>query len=188
MPLKLIMPPSAEPVTLEEAKAHLIVEDSDDDAMIKSQIIAARRHAEHITGRALMPQVWELGLDGFGGEISLQKAPLLAIQSVQYVDASGAFQTLADADYQLDDFQEPGRLVPAYGMCWPSTRRQPNAVRIRFRCGYANAAAVPEEVKSWILLRVGMLYENRESVAAGAQLSELPHVDRLLDAAKLWGV
>lgn len=187
MSLKLITAPTDEPITKDEAKAHLRVDVSDDDALIEALIVVARQGAEHLTGRAMMPQTWELSLDRFEGEISLQKAPLIEIISVKYVDQAGALQTMAEADYQLDDHREPARMVPVYGSCWPPTRCQPNAVLIRFQAGYADAAAVPQEIKQWMLLRIGMLYENRESVAAGVTFSEVPYVDRLLDAYRVWG-
>jgi uncharacterized phiE125 gp8 family phage protein len=187
MSLKLITAPTAEPLTPAEAKTHLRVTGSDDDAYITALIVAARQAAEHITGRALMPQTWELALDEFEDQIMLPKPPLTSITSVKYVDADGVLQTMDPAGYQLDDHAVPARLVPAYGTSWPSTRTQPNAVLVRFACGYANAAAVPQEIKSWMLLRIGMLYENREAMIVGVSIAELPHGERLLDAYCVWG-
>ena len=48
--------------------------------------------------------------------------------------------------------------------------------------------AVPEDVLSWMRLRIGGLYENREDAVAtqGQQMMTLPYVDRLLDGAKLY--
>jgi uncharacterized phiE125 gp8 family phage protein len=186
MASKLITAPATEPVTVAEAKAHLRVDSADDDALITALIVAARQGAEHITGRALMPQTWELALDGFKDVIGLQKAPLTSITSIKYLDTAGALQTMSASDYLLDSHSEPARVMPAYGTSWPSTRDQANAVLIRFIAGYADAATVPQEIKQWMLLRIGMLYENRESVATGVTLTELPFVDRLLDAYKVW--
>lgn len=50
MPLQLLTPPTAEPVSLVEAKLHLRVDFNDDDALITSLITAARQAAETITG------------------------------------------------------------------------------------------------------------------------------------------
>jgi hypothetical protein len=38
-----------------------------------------------------------------------------------------------------------------------------------------------------MLLRIGSMYEQRESVIAGAPIAEVPFVDRLLDRWKVWG-
>ncbi|HEY1182231.1 MAG TPA: head-tail connector protein [Rhodocyclaceae bacterium] len=189
MSLKLITAPTEEPISLAEARLHLRISDdvTDDDTLISALIAAARQGAEHITQRALMAQTWELALDEFEDEILLPKAPLASITSVTYVDEDGVSQSLTADDYQLDSHSEPARLLPAYGTCWPATRAQANAVLVRYAAGYASAAAVPQEIKSWMLLRVGLLYENRESVVAGVSIAELPHVDRLLDAYKVWG-
>jgi hypothetical protein len=59
-------------------------------------------------------------------------------------------------------------------------------VVIRYTVGYGDADAVPQQIKNWMLLRIGMLYENRESVSAGQPLQEMPQADRLLDPYRLW--
>lgn len=188
MALKLITGPTSEPLTTAEAKAHLRVDVTDDDTLIGTLIVAARQAVEQETARALMPQTWELGLDCFEGEIRIPRAPLTAISSIKYVDSNGILQTMSSSDYLLDDYSIPPRLTPVYGTSWPGTREQTAAVLIRFTAGYTNAAAVPQEIKQWMLLRIGMLYENRESVAAGVQFSAMPFVDRLLDAYRVWGM
>lgn len=192
MSLKLITAPEEEPLTLVEAKAHLRVVSSADDLLIGALIAAAREAAEEKTRRALMLQTWELALPAFPGcadlyAIRLPKAPLSAITSVKYVDADGTLTTMAAEDYQLDNHAVPAQLVPAYGTVWPDTREQPNAVLVRYVAGYAESSDVPAQIKAWMLLRIGMLYENRESVV-GIVLNEMPFVDRMLDPYKVWGI
>lgn len=48
--------------------------------------------------------------------------------------------------------------------------------------------SVPEDVQSWMRLRIGGLYENREDavIAQGQSMIALPYIDRLLDGAKLY--
>lgn len=188
MSLKLITAPASEPITLAEAKLHLRVDGTDEDALITALIVAARQSAEHITGRSLMPQTWELALDEFDSAIYLPKPPLVSVTSVKYLDEDGVLQTLDPSAYLLDDYSEPAKLMPAYDTCWPSTRCQANAVTIRYQAGYADAESVPQEIKSWMLLKIGMLYANRESVAVGVSVAEVPQVDRLLDSCRVWGM
>lgn len=188
MPLKLITAPTAEPITLAEARLHLRVTGTEEDAKITSLIMGAREAAEHITGRALMAQTWELALNGFVDAISLPRPPLASITSVKYLNTAGVLTTLDASAYLLDDYSEPARLLPAYGTSWPATRNQENALLIRYVAGYASAATVPQGIKDWMLLRIGLLYEDRESVVIGVSISELPHVDRLLDPVKVWGI
>ena len=188
MAIKVITAPTAEPISIEEAKSHLRVVGTDDDAYITALIVGARCRAEHLTGRALMPQTLELALDGFGDVIDLPRPPLVSVTSVKYLDESGVLQTMVEVDYLLDSHSEPARLKPAYGATWPATRRQMNAVLIRYQAVYENAEAVPQEVKDWMLIRIATAYEVRESVIVGASVAEVPYVDRLLDAARIWSI
>lgn len=189
MAIKLITGPSSEPITLDEAKLHLRVDVDDDDALIQGLIVAARQSAEQITGRALMTQTWELALDRFDNEIWLQLPPLQSVSSITYRDPDGVVQTLADTEYLVNDYKEPACIVPAYGKCWPATRDQENAVQVRFVAGYANAGAVPQAIKQWMLLQIGSMYENRESEIAGTLTTQqFGFVDRLLDAYRVWSL
>lgn len=187
MGLKLITGPTSEPVTTDEAKVHLRVVGTDDDAYIAALIAAARQAAEQATGRALMAQTWEASFDRFEYAMTLPRPPIVSVESVKYLDAAGALQTLDPSQYELNDYKEPARIIRPYVVIWPATQQHENAVVIRYVAGYANAAAVPQEIKSWMLLRIGMLYANRESVVDGMRTAELPFIDRLLDSAKVYG-
>lgn len=188
MPIKLITAPTAEPITLDEAKLHCRVDHADEDALISSLIATAREAVEHITGRALMPQTLELALDDFDDVIQLPRPPFASVTSVKYLDGNGVLQTLDTASYVVDSHSEPARLMPAYGTSWPSVRDQANAVLIRYQAGYADAASVPSQIKSWMLLHIANLYANRESVVAGISVAPLPGADRLLDRQIVWGM
>lgn len=185
MALKLITAPSAEPVTLAEAKTHLRVFDNDDDALIGALIQAAREACEHEIGRALITQTWEKVLDLFPEGIALPYPPVQSIASIKYIDGDGTLRTMDAADYYLDSHAEPAWLVPAYGATWPSTRDEPNAVRVRFVSGYgADGTFVPEVLRQWILLQVGHWYATREA-ASERVLEKTPFVDRLLDRYRI---
>jgi uncharacterized phiE125 gp8 family phage protein len=262
MPAKLITPPLADPVTLADAKAHLYVSHADDDDIIKAYVAAAREDAEHRLGRALVRQTWELVLDGFEPVVILPNPPLIGVVSIKYLDTAGVEQTLDAADYYVDSAADPGEVVPASGLSWPSTLAQRNSVRIRYLAGYTAQHAitaiaktggkavvtigahdvivgqrvhftgvegmveingvcaevlavtattvtvnvntstfsdytgggtlcvdlVPEAVKAWIKLRVGALYENRESAVSGQPIQAAPRdfADALLDRHKVY--
>lgn len=193
MALKLITAAADLAVTLVEAKAHLRVDTSDDDTLIAAMITAATEAAEQamsgkVGGRAIMPQTWELTLDAFPEALELTRVPVASITSVIYADLDGVDQTLSALLYSLDNYDDfgPTYVVPAYDTEWPDTRDQINAVKVRYVAGYANAAAVPESIKSWIKLQVGAMYENREqeTVASGHSVP-LGFADRLLDRYKV---
>ncbi len=72
MPAQLITPPVAEPVTLADAKAHLRLDTALDDDYVKSLITMARQYIEEVCWRGLVTQTWELTLDSFQGEDTLE--------------------------------------------------------------------------------------------------------------------
>ncbi len=191
MALKIITGPAAEPVTLSEAKSHLRVEHSTDDTMITTLIQVARSMAEKKLGGAIINQTWELVLDSFpDAEIKLDFPPVSSIESVKYIDGNGDQQTISSANYTLDGDTMPGWVLPAYGYSWPATIDAANAVRVRFIAGYgASGDSVPEPIKQWILLTVGTMYAQRETVS-GFSLSEMPRTfyDAMLDPYRWWEV
>lgn len=189
MGYELITGPAYEPLTLEEAKKHLNVDFTDDDALIGIFLKAARQNAERYMGRALISQVWDLYLDEFpsnGSPIKLMPAPVIEIEGVFYGDDTPEGQMDA-AGYRLDRSSAPARLSLVSGGSWPSMTAYSNAVRIRFRAGYVDdqvspeAGEVPFDIKAAILLNLGTLYANRESVIVGSTVAQLPGAaERLL--------
>lgn len=193
MTLKLIEAPAVEPVSLAEAKLHLRVDIDDDDTLIEALIVAAREHAEHLTGRALITQTWRRVLPGFpcsGGAIELGMPPVGAIEQITYVDTDGALQTLADTLYALDGTTVRGSVYSVDGAAWPATSRVlPDAVKVQFVAGYGAAGTdVPSAIRQWLLLNIGAGYRNREAFAAGVSVAELPNrfTDALLDRYRAW--
>lgn len=189
MALKLITPATALPVSLDEAKAHLRVDGTDEDLLITAYLGAAVEMAEQATGRALMPQTWLLSLDAFPPALELTRVPVATVTGVAYDDTDGATQTFAPTSYTLsntDDY-DIARIICAYGKAWPASRAQVNAVRVTYVAGYADAASVPESIKSWIKLAVGSMFENRQSeVIERSSVLSLGFADRLLDRYRVW--
>lgn len=146
-------------------------------------IIGARRAAERKTHCKLITQTWDYSLDAFPGwELRVPNPPLQSVTSITYVDSDGASQTLAASSYTVDIKSQPARITPAYGLVWPVTRAQVNAVTVRFVCGFGAASAVSDETKNWMLVRIKHQYDNRGPNAAGI-VTDFPRafVDGLLD-------
>lgn len=183
MSLRLVEPATALAVTLAEAKAHLRVTESTDDTMITAMIHSAAAVAEQLTGRAIMEQVWELTLDNFDAVV-LTRPPVISVNSITYVDTAGVTQTLAASAYRVrksDDFGF-ATVEPVYGTQWPETLDDVDVVKVTFTSGYED---VPQGIKSWILLQVGAMYENRELEAMG-QTYAIGFAGSLLDGYKVW--
>lgn len=187
MALKEITPPAEEPITASEAKASpsLRVAVATDDTDIAALIKTARLMAETRTMHALVTQTWELVLDGFPtGGIVVPMPPIQSVTSIKYIDTDGDEQTLGATLYAVDGDSIPGLIVPAYGETWPTdVRDQVNAVRVRFVAGFGAASDVPEDIKSWIKIMVGTLYDNPQAVVVGQTVMSIPRnfVDALLD-------
>jgi uncharacterized phiE125 gp8 family phage protein len=188
MTLRLITPPTAEPVSLAEAKLHLRKDASDEDALITRCIAAAREECEQKIERSIMQQDWEVTLDAFPRVITLPRPPIVTVTSLKYLDSAGVQQTLAPSAYVLDAKSEPGRVVPAFGTSWPAAQCMVNAVEVRYTAGYADAGSVPSSIKDWILIRINTLYEFREQMIAGLSVAETPFIDGLLDRYRVWSI
>lgn len=179
MGLRPVSAPVAEPVTLAEAKAHLRVTHSDDDAYITRLISAARAHIEDDINRAIATQTWRLTLDQFpcSTDIRMDFGPVVSITSVAYDDADGIEQTVLAANYFLDNQNNPAWLVAAEDG-WPDTLSAVNAVRIDYVAGWDSGMTPPGLIQALLML-VGEWYDNREA-ATDKPRSKLPHaVDRL---------
>ena len=139
MSLALVVGPAAEPISLAEAKRHLRIDDTSSDTHVAALIMAARDHVETYCRRALITRTLDWRLDHFpaSGSLYLPSPPLRSVTSITYVDTAGATQTWTSTLWTSDIYSEPGRIQPAYGEVWPSTREQPNAATIRFKAGYA---------------------------------------------------
>lgn len=192
MSIKVITQPTAEVITLPEAKLHLRIDDAGvhpDDVMIAGLIIAARGYAEHYTQCSIGSQTLEVALDAFPATacaIELSRGPTTAITSVSYADEAGVTQTLTGSNYSLDDYSTPAWLVPAYGMEWPATRDQANAVKVRYVAGWT-AVTVPKQIKSAMLLHIQLHYPGNaytDQERDGIQRA----IDSLLNTVKVWSI
>lgn len=160
MPLQLVTAPTAEPLSLAQAKQHLRLTTADEDALVTGLIEAARRMAEARTRGQILAARWKYVIDSFPGPalygvpfgktlslpehaILLPKGPVLQVVSVTYTDLSGVTQTLVQGqsnDYVVSQPTEPGevtRITPPFGKIWPIPMPQIGAVQVTFDAGYA---------------------------------------------------
>lgn len=174
-----VTPPSGEPITLTEAKAHLNLDGTDRDTELAALIAAARDAVESSLGLRLVEQTVDWVLDGFCGMLVVPLGPVRSVTSIKYFDTAGVEQTLSASLYQADVRSEPARILPVFGQVWPQTDTRLAPVTVRLAIGYATGAGsdyganVPPAIKHAIKLMLGHLFANREAVAPGAR-SELP--------------
>lgn len=182
MILSLVAGPAVEPVTLAEAKEHIRLEVTDDDAYVSALIVAARQYVEKISWRAFVNQTWMLTLEGFMDPIELPRGKLVSVTSVQYLDVNNVSQIVPTTVYELDTFSVPGRILLRHDQQWPDTLARWNAVNITYVVGSGPSAAdVPEPVKHVIKLLVSQMYEHRTPEVTGTIVSQVKFaVDALL--------
>lgn len=206
----LVIPPAILPVTLAEAKAHLRVDHSDEDALIEGLIAAATDHLDGwdgVLGRALVEQTWRQDFDAFGPFLLLPLAPVISITSVGYTDAEGSPATVDSGSYALKT-DEGGRPYIAFDGVSVS-----GPVSVTYVAGYATIpevpavepgpgnppdppgspaipaqATVPAAIKAAILLLVGHWYEHREAVNPGPMATVPMAVDALIAPYRRVGV
>lgn len=182
--------PMAEPFTLAEALTHLRADGDSgaNDAYITSLIAVVRHACEDATERSMVSTPWLLRMDAFPDAIELRQPPIIAVQSVQYLDVDGVLQTLDPADYVFDNACEPGRIVPAPDVTWPDTQADAiNTVRVNYTAGYgATGASVPAPLRHWMLLALTELYETR---SASGERPQVRHnfADNLLNGYRIMG-
>lgn len=183
---RLITPPAARPVSMADARLAARADGTELDTQIQVWIDGIAEYAEQYTSRAIITQSRRVTLDSFPDAIQLDYAPIIAVQSVTYLDSDGVSQVLSPADYLLDNVSEPGYVVPAYGTTWPDTYAQINAVAVNYTCGYgADDTYTPAAFKNFILAKLAEQFDPAVRGEKGTIQSSF--IDRLLDSRKVYG-
>lgn len=176
MNLSLSSPPAVEPVTIQEVKEYLRLDDVTDpseDAYLDALITAAREYCEAFQNRAYITQTWQMSFDYWPGYIiDIPRGNLQSINSVSYKNSDGVVTTLAETkEYVVSKSGVLGRISPPYAQPWPPFIPFPlDAVVIEFTCGYGDTAdSVPQRVKQAIKLLVSHWYENRTPLSDTGQ-------------------
>lgn len=159
------------------------------DPLLSRFIKTARQRAEAELRRYLITQTIDAYFDHFPRE-GFYLPPLKSVTSITYIDTDGVKRVLDTTQYQVDSAGIPARITPAYGVVWPYTRQQLNAVVIRFVAGYGTAADVPDCIKDWILFQVNTMWETRTkfTISTGrAALTQIPnqYIDSMLDPERV---
>jgi uncharacterized phiE125 gp8 family phage protein len=177
MALVMTSGPAVEPVSVADAKIHLRVDGTAEDALIASLIITSRLHVEAALNLALITQSWSYFLDRWpqACEVALPLRPVQSIIAVRIWSAEDTSETVATSTYVLDGAAAPARLVWAASACPPVPTRRVNGIEIALQAGFGDGAdAVPAPIRHALLLLVAHWYENREPVEIGATDMEIP--------------
>ena len=154
MPLARLIEPAVPPMHVFALQDHVRQDQNVDNAVLDAFCRAARRFAENKCNRTLVATRYKLTLDAFpqsdgsgvygqafslpGSAILLERGPVLAVQSIKYLDMSGTQQTLATTEYVADLSFQIGRITPRFGKVWPAnTLPQIGAVEVVYDAGDA---------------------------------------------------
>lgn len=163
-------------VTLDELRVMLRV-DSDYPLDDLRQIrLAAVRTIEEMTGRSLLPAVFESRFSAFpaaGLPIQLLPGALISIDAFTYIDADGATQAVDSASYVVPA-TEPAEIYLKKGYSWPLTEGNEGDITIRFTAGYETAQDIPADLLQAVFFLAGHFYEQRQIVNTGSQVFEIP--------------
>jgi hypothetical protein len=179
--IKVHTGPAQEPLSLQEVKEYLRVEDSTDERNVRPLIEAARSIAEEHLNRTLMSTTYQLFLDSFDeledplwegvrqgpylnfykNYIELPKSPVISVTHVKTYDDSDNETTMASSRYYVDNVREPARIVLRTGETFPTALRVANAIEVQFVAGYTSAYSIPEPIRIGMLQLIAHMYEHR---------------------------
>lgn len=145
--------PSTEPLTLAETKLFLRVDGTEEDALITSQIIAAREAAEEYMQRSLITQTWKLVYDDYlSSQTQLFRGAVQSVTSVTIIARDGGTTLMNSVAYYLS--------ADKTTLIFDATPVG-HQVEILYVAGYGVAVDVPVSIKQGMLLHVAALYDER---------------------------
>lgn len=174
MTWKLITPDPNAPhgLSLARVKEHARVSHDDEDLAIDGMLYAAIEHVADLTGRAIIPGVYELTLPACGDTVRFPITPVREVLSVSYTDRTGAAVPFADWRF-YQDHDRP--IITA------TLPRGADAVTVTFRAGYE---VLPERLRLACLQLATWWYESRLPAAEG-RVERVPHhLTAILSAAR----
>ncbi len=177
MALVMTSGPAVEPVTLAEAKAHLRVDGTAEDALIQSLIITSRLHVEAALGLALITQSWTYTLDRWPKSLrlTLPLRPVAAISQVRLWRRDNSSEIVPASSFFLDGLGLPARLVWLGPEPVAAPDRSVNGIEIGLTAGFgATPGHVPATIRHALLLLIAHWYENREPVEIGSAVNAIP--------------
>jgi len=170
--------PTTTPITLAEAKEHLNVSTTADDALIARLVEAATTLLENENNRAFINQTRSLKLDDFQNGLHTHDrrirppfSPVSSITSIIYTASDGTSTTMPSTDYVLSKGQ-PGAISEAYNATWPDVRQQADTVTITYVVGHGSTqSSIPEGIRHAVSVMVADMYRNREGPTLEARMA-----------------
>ena len=162
MTLREVIGSAEEAITLDVAKEHLRVINTDEDGYILELITVARSYVENEIGQTLHKATFNYYLDVFpSGDIEVPVPPLTSVTHVKYYDTDNTLQTLvADTNYRVDANSIPGVIEVIDS--WPATFDRTAAVQIQFVGGESDYLQIDKNTLHNIKFKLSMFYDDRQ--------------------------
>lgn len=166
MAITLITPPnpSVLVITLAEAKEHLRVLHSDEDAYITGLIAVATQLLQDATHYHPIAQTWQISrpcAPSASAPIYLPLGPLASVTSITYRPNNEDTLTWPDTEYDVE-VGLMGAIRPRGGNGYPTMQTgRLETFFVRFVVGFPTAAEVPAQVKHAIKIILTTLYWER---------------------------
>lgn len=196
-------------VSLTEAKQHLRVTQTNDDAYISNLITMAFETCSQYVGYSVRKASVQYGFDSFVGQPSIMNpvngtqlpvgnllripSRVLSLTNIQYIDENNAIQTFTDYIASPEPFGNYGRSI--------FVTSEPTSVtddvtkylatvnegfELQTATGVDESTKFPEAIKFAVLLLVAQYYDNRQSIVTGTIQSRLEYgFEYLLNAYKI---
>jgi uncharacterized phiE125 gp8 family phage protein len=183
--VSLVTPPTAEPISIVQAKLQTRVENDLEDQWFIDSIAAARIYCERICFSAFITQVWDFWLPVWPAtnRIRLPYAPLQSVTTFEYTDLTETTTAVDPTTYVVRNGPTPGEIVLKFAQIWPPVVLSPGwPIHIRMTAGYGpDSTTVPGPICHAIKMLVGHWYENRESVIVGRAAGTSTNVGMAVD-------
>jgi uncharacterized phiE125 gp8 family phage protein len=185
----LVTPPVSPPIELAAVKEFVRIDaDTDDfDVQLADFAAIAVEQIESECNIRLAPQTVALLADDWADLQLLPIGPVTSIESIHYLDGTGAEQLLDAGAYEMAGAALEVGIRPSFGAAWPgSLRRVAGAIRVTAIVGYP---VLPRPVHAAALYFTADLFAFRETAVVGTVAGKIPMsttVERFLVNHRIW--
>ena len=171
----LVQGPAIEPVTLDEIRTDLRL-DNQDDLLLSSLITSARMVVEAHTGARMITQRWDIMFDTWPKQdvsvLRLLHWPVTDVEDI-YILGDGRQQVDRNL-YEVEVTSRIPQIILRKGSRWPALKRDKLGVLVSITAGFGDMITdIPEPLRQAIRFLVAHWYEERDW-QGGTQSLKMP--------------
>jgi uncharacterized phiE125 gp8 family phage protein len=174
MRLTLLNGPAIEPVSLAETKSWLRVDGHEEDSLLSSLIVSARRTLEAYARRRLVTQFWRMTLDAWPKTankadicVAIPLTPFQRVTTIRVYDGANVAHPAPAEIYYAPPATDRARVT--FSAAPPTPGRSVDGIEIDIVAGYGDQASdTPEPLRCALLTLIAYWYENRGDAPATA--------------------